>query len=620
MWLPTIGAQQRFDPASAAAVRVRRVSALRSKDRHRRPPGGREDLPHRANPHATIAEMTHEDAPVPSRARRVPLLAGILPIRRRALGSDALAGVTLAALAVPEVLGYAKIAGMPPVTGLYTMLAPVVLFAVFGASRHLVVGADSATAAILAAGLASLAAPASAAYVRLAGTAALLVGAMLLLARLIRLGFLANFLSRTVLVGFLTGVGIQVAAGQLPDMLGVPAGGNETVPKLVNLVRALGHTDAATALVSAAVVVVVVGTRLVAKKVPGGLIAVIGAIVVSELVDLSAHGVAVLGSVPQGIPHVALPTFDLHDMSTLLGTAVSMFVVILAQSSATSRAYATRYEETVDEDADLVGLGTANVAAAFTGTFVVNGSPTKTQIVDGAGGRSQIAPLAAGVIAVVVLVFLTGPLGALPLAALATVVFLIGVDLIDIAGMRRIFQVRRAEFVVALLTAAAVVFTGVEQGVVLAIIVSVVDHLRHSYRPHSGVLVKSPAGHWQPEAVTPGRRTTEGMIVYRFGSSLYFANAMRLGTDVTTLLTGGRTVTWFCLDCAAVGDVDYTSAGVLSTVAKRLGTHGTRLVLSGVLPEVRAQLDRYGLTRTIGVDSYFDTAGAALDAFDNRKA
>jgi sulfate permease, SulP family len=551
---------------------------------------------------------------------RLSLLAGILPVRRRTLGSDVLAGVTLAALAIPEVLGYAKIAGMPPVTGLYTMLAPVVLFAVFGASRHLVVGADSATAAILAAGLAGLAAPASAAYVGLAGTAALLVGALLLLARVIRLGFLADFLSRTVLVGFLTGVGIQVAVGQLPDMLGVTAGGSQTVSKLVNLVRALGSTQVDTALVSAVVVIVVVGIRLVARRVPGGLIAVVVAIVVSKLIDLSGHGVSVLGVVPRGVPHFAAPSFAAHDLTALLPTTLSLFVVILAQSSATSRAYATRYEENAAEDVDLIGLGAANLAAAFTGTFVVNGSPTKTQIVDDAGGRSQLGPLAAGAVVVVVLVFLTGPLGYLPLAALASVVFLIGVELIDLAGMRRIVRVRRAEFVVALLTAAAVVFTGVEQGIVLAIIVSVVDHLRHSYSPHSGVLVKSPAGHWQPEPVTPGGRTTEGMIVYRFGSSLYFANANRLRADIATLLSDDSAVEWFCLDCVAMGDVDYTSAGVLSTVARTVTAHHTRMVLSGVLPVVRAQLDRYGLTRTIGADSYFDTAGAALEAFDSRKA
>jgi MFS superfamily sulfate permease-like transporter len=441
---------------------------------------------------------------------RFPLLSGVLPVDRARMGPDVLAGVTLAALAVPEALGYAKIAGMPAVTGLYTMLVPLALFAVLGSSRHLVVGADSATAAILAAGLAGSAAVGSPQYVRLAGTAALLAGVLLLLARLIRLGFLANFLSRTVLVGFLTGVGVQVAAGQLSEMLGVSASGGSTVAKLVNTVRALPHAYPATVGVSVAVIVVVVGVRLADRRVPGALLAVVAAIVVSRVVGLGGHGVGVLGAVPGGLPHPALPSFAGHDLGALLPAAVSMFVVILAQSSATSRAYAARYEETVDEDADLVGLGMANVAAAFSGAFVVNGSPTKTQIVDGAGGRSQVASLASAVVVMLVLLLLTGPLAYLPLAALATVVFLIGVDLVDIAGMRRIYQVRREEFVVAALTAAAVVFIGVEQGVVLAIVASVVDHLRHSYAPRSSLLVKSPAGHWQSQPVLRERGPVGG--------------------------------------------------------------------------------------------------------------
>jgi high affinity sulfate transporter 1 len=543
----------------------------------------------------------------------VPLLTGLLPIERSRLGPEVLAGVTLAAIAIPEVLGYARIAGMPAVTGLYTMLFPLVVFVVFGSSRHLVVGADSATAAILAAGLAGSAAAGSAHYVRLAGTAALLAGAVLLLARLVRLGFLANFLSRTVLVGFLTGVGIQVAIGQLPEMLGLSVAGHDVVAKLVELARALRHVRARVVLISVAVIVVVVGIRLLTRKVPGALIAVVGAIVVSRTVGVP--GVGVLGPVSHGVPHLSAPSFAVHDLSTLLPPAVSMFVVILAQSSATARAYAARYEETVDENADLVGLGAANIAAAFTGTFVVNGSPTKTQIVDSAGGRSQLASLGAGVVVVLALVFLTGPLAALPLAALAAVVFLIGVDLVDIAGMRRIYQVRRPEFVVAVLTAAAVVFIGVEQGVVVAIVASVVDHLRHSYAPRSSLLVKSPAGHWQSEPVTPGGRTTDGLVVYRFGSSLYFANAARLASDIMCLVARGDPPTWFCLDGAAIGDVDYTAAAVLTTVHQRLKARGTRLVLSSIVPPVRAQLDRYGLTTALGPDVWFETAGHALDAF-----
>ncbi|HEV2346342.1 MAG TPA: SulP family inorganic anion transporter [Actinocrinis sp.] len=545
----------------------------------------------------------------------IPLFGGLLPIERSRLSAEAIAGITLAAVAVPEVLGYAKIAGMPPVTGLYTMLLPVLLFAVIGSSRHLVVGADSATAAILAAGLSGLAVAGSAHYVKLAGTAALLAGVFLVLARVVRLGFLANFLSRTVLLGFLTGVGVQVALGQLPQMLGVSVTGSETAVKFVNTLRALGHVQVASALIALAVVVLVVAVRLVLPKVPGALLAVVAAIVVSEAADLKSHGVAVLGSVPKGVPHLTAPSFAAHDLSKLLSVSLSMFVVILAQSAATSRAYAARYEENVDEDADLVGLGAANVSAAFTGTFVVNGSPTKTQIADGAGGRSQLAQLFTGVVVLLVLILLTGPLAYLPLPALAAVVFLIGVDLVDLAGLRRVCQVRRLEFAVASITAASVVFIGVEQGIAIAIAVSIVEHLRHSYAPHSSLLVKSPAGHWSSHPLTRGGRTVDGLVVYRFGSSLYFANASRLVADVLELIGDGPPPVWLCLDAAAIGDVDYTAAAVITQVHNRLKSQGSRFVLSGLIDDVRRQLDSYGITENLGPDAYFATAGEALDAF-----
>jgi sulfate permease, SulP family len=549
--------------------------------------------------------------------RRVPiaLFGGLLPVNRARLGPEAIAGITLAAVAVPEVLGYAKIAGMPPVTGLYTMFLPVLLFAVLGSSRHLVVGADSATAAILAAGLSGVAVAGSPHYVKLAGTAALLSGVLLVLARVVRLGFLANFLSRTVLLGFLTGVGIQVALGQLPQMLGVSASGSGTVVKFVNTLRALGHVQGASALIALAVVVVVIAMRRLSPKVPGGLLAVVAAIVVSQAAHLSAHHVAVLGSVPSGVPHFTAPSFAANDLSKLLSVSLSMFVVILAQSAATSRAYAARYEETVDEDADLVGLGVANVSAAFTGTFVVNGSPTKTQIADGAGGRSQLAQVCTAVVVLLVLVLLTGPLAHLPLSALAAVVFMIGVDLVDIAGLRRVYRVRRLEFAVACITAAGVVFIGVEQGIAIAIVVSIIDHLRHSYAPRSSLLVKSAAGHWVSDPVKRGGRTVDGLIVYRFGSSLYFANAARLVADILELIGDGPPPRWFCLDAAAIGDVDYTAAAVVTQVHGRLKNEGSRLVLSGLIDPVRKQLDHYGITEKLGPDACFETAGEALEAF-----
>ncbi len=491
--------------------------------------------------------------------RALPVMQGLQPIDRSQVPADVLAGMTLAALGIPEVLGYAKIAGMPVVTGLYTMLIPMAVFAVLGSSRHLVVGADSATAAILAAALTGLAVAGSERYVRLAGLAALLAGGLLLLARLARLGFLANFLSRTVLVGFLTGVGIQVAAGQLPDMLGVTATGKNTLTKLLGIVRALPHVHRYDLAVSIGVIVIVLAARRITR---------------------------------------------------------SMFVVILAQSAATSRAYVVKYEEvSFSEDTDLVGLGAANVAAAFSGTFVVNGSPTKTQMVDSAGGRSQLAQLMTAVVVLIVLLLLTGPLAYLPNAALAAVVFLIAIELIDIAGMRRILACRRHEFAIALLTTAAVVVLGVEEGIVLAVVASVIDHLRHSYRPFNSVLVKSPAGHWQPAPVRPGARTEEGLVVYRFGTSLYYANASRLIDDVTALAAQGSPLRWMVLDGAAIGDVDYTAAAALTRVIEHLRKRHIRFAVSNVLGPVREQLDRYGISAALGPGAYYDTPGEALEAF-----
>ncbi len=546
------------------------------------------------------------------------MLAGLLPLRRAQVPGDLLAGVTLAALGIPEVLGYARIAGMPVVTGLYTLLLPLALFAVFGASRHLVVAADSATAAILAGALLRLADPGSAQYVRLAGLAALLTGALLLIARLARLGFLANFLSRTVLLGFLTGVGIQVAIGQLPDMLGVSAPSSHTVIKLVQTVEALPSTQGATVAVSLSVVAVMMAARRITRRIPGALIAVVGAIIVSRAADLAAHGVSVLGYIPRGLPAFGLPALGLHDSLALLGTSASIFIVILAQSAATARAYAAKYAEPFSTDTDLIGLGAGNIAAAFTGTFVVNGSPTKTQIVDDAGGRSQLASLTTSALALVVLLVATGPLSYLPIPALAAVVFLIGAELVDIRGIRRVLRVRRHEFAVALIAAAAVVALSVQAGILVAVIVSVIDHLRHSYHPRNSVLVKSAAGHWQTMSVTPGARTEPGLVIYRFGTSLYFANASRLVEDLIAVSSQGAPMRWFVLDGAAIGDVDYTASAVLSGSIAQLHQRHIQFVVTSLMTPVREQLEHYGISGAAGPDAYFDTPGEALEAFHAR--
>src|SRR4051794_1532155 len=432
-------------------------------------------------------------------ARYVSLFGGIRPYERGWLSQDVVAGVTLAALAIPEVMGYTRIAGTPVITGLYTILIPVLAFALLGSSRHLVVGGDSATAAIMYAGIASLGIaglqPGTSQWLALASLSALMAAGFLFLARLARLGFLADFISRTVLVGFLTGVGIQVALGQFAGMLGVPSPHvsvdrtSGTLVKFWDTLKELGQVSGATLAVSLSVLATLIVFGRWIKAIPGGLVAVIGAIAVSWIADLSAHGVSVLGSVPSGLPHVGFPKGVTWSETTgLLATAASLFLVILAQSAATSRAYAVKYQEKFVENDDLLGLSAANLAAGFTGTFVVNGSPTKTEMVDEAKSRSQIAHLTTAAVVAVVLLFLTNPLQYLPNAVLSAVVFLIGLKLVDVAGMREVWRLRKDEFWVAAATAAVVIAVGVEQGILLAVVLSLILHVRRHYLPADRVV------------------------------------------------------------------------------------------------------------------------------------
>jgi sulfate permease, SulP family len=566
--------------------------------------------------------VTTPVAKAQSLGRSFPILQGLLPLDPKQAPLDIAAGVTLAALAIPEVMGYTKIAGMPVVTGLYTILIPMALFALFGSSRHLVVGADSATAAIMAAGLAGLAPAASPQYVTYAGMLALMAGALLILARLIRLGFIANFLSRTVLIGFLTGVGVQVALGELAGLLGIPGGGGGPVQKLIADIQQLPRTHIPTLIVALAVLGVILVIRRINRKIPGALIAVIGAIVASYALDLHARGVAVLGAVPGGLPAASLPLtgFSWGLAYQLLPIASSMVIVILAQSAATSRAYAARYNERDNENLELIGLGIANIGAGLTGAFVVNGSPTKTQMVDSAGGRSQLAQIATCVLVLLVLLFLTRPLSYMPEAVLAAVVFLIGVELIDVKGMRTILAQRPAEFWVALITTIIVIFMGVEKGILAAILISLLSHTRHGYRARNSVLI-SEKGRLRTVPVTQAAEVTPGLLLYRFNHSMYYANAEQLAAQLLDLAKiGPDPVRWLCIDMVAVDDVDFTAAATLRQLSGLLQRRGVRLLFAEVGDAVHAELDRSGITALVGQDAYFESPADVVAAYEQVQA
>ncbi|MEA3243972.1 MAG: SulP family inorganic anion transporter, partial [Pseudomonadota bacterium] len=368
--------------------------------------------------------------------------------------------------------------------------------------------------------------------------------------------------------------------------------------------------------VALSVLVVLVGSKKLSKKIPGPLIAVIGAIAVSWALGLKEH-VHVLGAVPSGLPHIGLPevkwSWDL--IGKLVPTAFAMFVVILAQSAATSRAYAARYNERFSENTDLVGLGLANIGAGLSGTFVVNGSPTKTQMVDSAGGRSQLSLLFTAVIVLLVLLFLTRPLAYMPEAVLSAVVFLIGIDLIDVKGMRSIFAQRRSEFWVALITAATVVFIGVEQGIILAIVLSLIDHTRRGYRPKNTVQVPTESGVWHAQPVATRAEAVPGLLIYRFTHSMYYANAEQLSEQITDLANNAQPpLRWLCLDASAVDDIDYSAAETLRSSFGILKDKGIRLVVAQVLGDVKEE-SRYNLRQLFGEDAFYDTLEDVVKAY-----
>jgi sulfate permease, SulP family len=549
---------------------------------------------------------------------RITLFAGLRPFSRGGTVRNALAGVILASMNIPQVLGYARIAGAPVVTGLYTVLLPLVAFAVFGSSRHLVVAADSATAAILFSSLSPMAPPGTEKYMALVAMVALLTAALLLLARIFRLGFLADFLSRTVLVGFLAGVGCQVGIAMLPDMVGVPVTSHHTLGQAWQVLQGLPSANLPTLALSALVAGSILVGKRVAPYVPLPLFAVVGTIAASAAFHFTQRGIAVIGPVPGGLPSIALPDVTWSDIVTLLPVAASCFVMIITQSAATSRAFAERYNERIDADADILGLSAANAAAAISGAFVVNGSPTQTAMAERAGARSQVAQLAFAAVVLLVLLVLTGPLQYLPRCVLGAIVFTIAVGMINLASLRDIRRESPGEFYLAVITAAAVVAIGVEQGILLAIALSLFRHVRHSYRPHTMMLVPDATQQWQPAPATPGEETAPGLIVYRFGADLFYANCSHFADEVRALVAHAPSPTrWVIVDAGAITDIDYSAARSVHGLLGDLADQKVGMIFGRVSRYLRADMDRHCISAVVGETRIFATLHEAIAAVEN---
>ncbi len=540
---------------------------------------------------------------------------------RKYLAKDMVAGATLAAVAIPEVLGYTSISQTPLATGLYTIIFPTMVFALFCSSRLLVVGADSATAALMSAGLLTLGSvnltPYSDKWVAYTSMVALTSAALLLLARVLKLGFLGDFLSASVLIGFLTGVGIQVLSGQIPDMLGIPKGTGNWFEQQWAWITSLGDIQWETAAYAALTLLIIVGFRKFASRVPGALIAVVILTGISAATGAASQGVAVVGAVPAGFPPVGLPQgFSLSEAFSVLGIALSCLVLIIAQSAATGRSFAMKHGDKVDINRDIVGLSGANLAAGLTGTFVVNGSPTKTEILDEQHGRSQVANLTMTAIALLFTMFFTSLLADMPKAVLAGIVFLIGVGLIDVLGLRTIKKMRMSEFWIAIATTVVVFAVGVEQGIIVAIVVSILDIIRRQYRPASFVVSETDSGKPVFTKAGPGKQSEPGLVIFRYDAELFYANANRFVEDIQAVVVGAPDpLRWVVVDTTAITDLDYSAGIAFKGLAKYLAANEVALGVTSVDPVLRESMKVYGLGDLIPASMSFDTVEDAIAGF-----
>jgi MFS superfamily sulfate permease-like transporter len=408
-----------------------------------------------------------------------------------------------------------------------------------------------------------------------------------------------------------------VATGQIPDILGVPKGSGNWFQQQWAWMTSLGNVSWPTIAYGAATIAIIYGFKFLLPKVPGAIVAVVGLLIVSAATNAPSYGVHVVGAIQGGFPPIGLPPgVTWSDVPAVAGTAFACFVIIIAQSAATSRSFAMKHGDRADVNRDIVGLAAANLAAGLSGTFVVNGSPTKTEILDGQKGRTQVANLVVVVVTLIVLLFLAGLLTDLPKAVLAGVVFVIGIDLIDIRGLVRISRQRRREFWIALVTTLTVFIVGVGAGVIVAVLLSLLDVIERQYRAREFVLGLKGRKGYTYDPAEPGAQSEAGLIVFRYDADLFYANASRFVDEVQELVDSATDpVRWIILDAASISDIDYSAGQELGGLLDYLESKHVTLVLARPDPSILRSLDTYGLRARFPEHTVYDNLDTAVRAF-----
>jgi sulfate permease, SulP family len=536
------------------------------------------------------------------------------------LRPDVVAGVTVAAYLVPQVMAYAQLAGLDPVVGLWSAILPGIVYALVGTSRHVSTGPESTTAIMVAVAVAPLAAGDPLRYAALSTALALLVGAICIAGGALRLGFLGDLLSHPILVGYMTGVAALMVVSQLERVTGVPVHGDSFPAQIVDFVSHLGAIHGPTFGLALGVIAFLFAARRWLPSLPGPLTAVIGATVLVAALGLDTQGIAVVGPIPSGLPPVGLPAIALADVAFLAASALGIALVAYTDDILTARSFAIRNGYPIDANAELLALGGANLAAGLTSGMPVSSSGSRTAIGESVGGRSQLAGIVASVCVVLVLLLLGNLLARFPAAALGGLVVYAALRLIDIAGFRRLARFRPSELGLAVAATAGVLVVGVLAGILVAIALSVIDLFARVARPQAAILGRAPgvAGLHNiedyPEAVT-----IPGLVVFRYDAPLCFANANDFKTRALEAVESQAVrVEWLLLNAEAIVEIDLTSADALGELNDELERRGILLALARVKQDLRVQLERIGLVTHIGPDRLFATLPVALEAFERR--
>ncbi len=550
--------------------------------------------------------------------RWVPGLRAVRSYKRQWTRPDLIAGIVLAAILVPQGMAYAELAGLPPVTGLYTTIGCLIGYAIFGPSRILVLGPDSSVSPmIFAALLPLLVAGDTHRAIALAGMLAVIVALIEIGMGLARLGFVADLLSNEVQVGYMNGLALVIIVGQLPKLCGFSTEAEGFGPEIKAFVVHLDATVGAALAVGLGVLVLLFVLPRLSRALPAVLVAIVAATIVSAAFDLHAHGVPTVGSLPRGIPRPSLPWTQFSDIGPLMIAAVGITLVSLADTIATSASFGARRGEEIDPNQEMIGIGAANLASGFLQGFAVSTSGSRTAVVEQAGAKSQLASVVGAGLVAVLLLFFNSLLADLPQSALAAVLIAAAFLLLDVRVLVKYWRVRKSALVLSVIASLGVIVLGVLQGIVIAIALAIVLYFRRGWQPHGAILgkVDSLAG-WHDVTRYPDATQDPGIVIYRWESSLFFANCSSFRTEVRRIARRAD-VRWVVVQCEAITDIDVSAAQMLEQLDKELNGRGVHMAFVELRTRLEHLLQRYGLFETLDRDRFYPTLETALSVIRN---